>query len=313
MGSSLMAGRTGENDKGFWEQEEIVVTHERLLKEMGYSWDDPGLLPDRWWETGHSQKYIDEICRVIEADIGSASFWALKDPRMCRLLPLWQQVFARLGVKPLYLHIFRNPLEVAASLQHRDEIPRPLALLLWFQHNLEAVQNSAGSPRRFLTFPQLLDHGESRLLHIFQEWELSAYVKGVTDDPDESPFLNSLLRHHQVPDSELMTDQDVPHLVKDLYQILLEAAASGKEPASEKLDHIVQQYQQATSLLMPWTGLSDQLRALLEKRDARIAELAPALKDAQHYVRARERDIEELNRQIEALGETIKTLQMNSN
>jgi DNA repair exonuclease SbcCD ATPase subunit len=151
------------------------------------------------------------------------------------------------------------------------------------------------------------------LLHIFQEWELSAYVKGVTDDPDESPFLNSLLRHHQVPDSELMTDQDVPHLVKDLYQILLEAAASGKEPASEKLDHIVQQYQQATSLLMPWTGLSDQLRALLEKRDARIAELAPALKDAQHYVRARERDIEELNRQIEALGETIKTLQMNSN
>ena len=124
MGSSLMPGCARVNDKGFWEHKEIVAIHEQLLKEMGYNWDDPRVLPDQWWETARNQSYIEKICRVLDLEFGSESLWALKDPRICRLLPLWRQVFSRLGVKPLFLHIVRNPLEVAASLKHRVIISR---------------------------------------------------------------------------------------------------------------------------------------------------------------------------------------------
>ena len=316
MGSRLMQGRVGENDKGFWEHDDIVALHERLLKEMGYSWDDPRLLPVHWWETGRSQYYLDQICLLLDAEMKTEPLWAIKDPRMCRLMPLWWQVFTRLGVKPLFLHIVRNPLEVAASLERRDGLSRPLALLLWFQHNLEAVQHSAGYPRRFILFPQLLDHGEAWLQAVFQGWGLSAIARDHAGVSGAPPFLTRTLRHHQATDADLKADQEVPRLVKDLYQLLLEAASAEREPAPEQVQRIVQEYQEATTLLAPWTGLSahfqgllEKRNALLEKRDARIAELAPALKDAQRYVRERERDIERLNGDLAALTENIKTLQ----
>jgi hypothetical protein len=337
MGSTLMAGRIGENDRGFWEQEQIVAIHERLLSEMGYSWDDPRLLPDRWWETERSQHYLEEICRVLDTEFGSEPLWALKDPRLCRLLPLWKKVFARLGVKPAFLHIVRNPLEVADSLKHRDQLPRPLALLLWFQHNLEAVQNSAGDSRQFITFPQLLDYGEAWLQNIFQEWGLSAIAQGRAESAEETPFLSKTLRHHQKSDSALEANEDVPRLVKDLYQVLLEAACSTTEPSSEKLNHIAQQYQEAVLLLTPWAGLSARFQTKLEKhgadyeslqqemgrvraglaraeqlvheRNTKIAKLGPALEDAQRFVRQREKDIVDLNSELNRLREDMNVLQ----
>ena len=316
MGSSLMPGCVGVNDKGFWEHKEIVAIHEQLLKEMGYNWDDPRVLPDQWWETERNQSYIEKICRVLDLEFGSESLWALKDPRICRLLPLWRQVFSRLGVKPLFLHIVRNPLEVAASLKHRDRLPRPRALLLWFQHNLEAIQNSAGYPRQFITFPQLLDDGEAWMLNIFQKWELSIVTQDHAEISVETPLLTKSLRHHHASSSDLEADQDVPRLVKDLYQVLLKAAHEERDPSSEKMQRITKQYQEAVELLSSWTGLSghfqrllEKQNSLLEKRNARIAELVPALEDAQRFVRQRERDIEKRDSKIAELDPALKDAQ----
>ncbi len=316
MGSSLMPGSVGVNDKGFWEHKEIAAIHEQLLKEMGYNWDDPRLLPDQWWETERNQYYIEKLCRVLDLEFGSESLWALKDPRICRLLPLWRQVFSRLGVKPLFLHIVRNPLEVAASLKHRDRLPRPQALLLWFQHNLEAIQNSAGYPRQFITFPQLLDDGEAWLLNIFQKWELPIVNQDQTEASYEIPFLTKTLRHHHASSSDLDADQDVPRLIKDLYQVLLNAAHEEREPSSENMQCIAEQYQKAVELLSSWTSLSGYFQALLEKknslldkRNARIAELDSALKDAQRFVRQREQDIEKRDSKIAELDSALKDAQ----
>ena len=133
MGPTLMSGRAGENDKGFWEHERIVAIPDRLPACFGSGWSDTRPLPPDWTSTEFARQCQEEICQVIEEDFGSQLLWALKDPRMCRLLPLWMPVFERLEVEPLLLCIVRNPLEVAASLERLDHMSVDHALLLWLQ------------------------------------------------------------------------------------------------------------------------------------------------------------------------------------
>ena len=47
----LMPPYPGNNDTGFWESNEIVRIHDRLLHAIGGSYADPLPLPDRWSET----------------------------------------------------------------------------------------------------------------------------------------------------------------------------------------------------------------------------------------------------------------------
>ena len=49
MGDNLMTPVEGENDKGFFEDEEIVELNDQLLSKLGMSWDDARLMPDKWW------------------------------------------------------------------------------------------------------------------------------------------------------------------------------------------------------------------------------------------------------------------------
>ncbi len=57
---------------------------------------------------------------------------------MCRLVKLWQPIFAELKVRPHFIIIFRNPREVAASLAKRDGFLTTKAFLLWLMHILES-------------------------------------------------------------------------------------------------------------------------------------------------------------------------------
>jgi len=318
MGTSLMSGREDENEKGFWEHEKIVSIHDRLLAQLGSSWSDTGPLPPDWFRCDLARQCQDEICQVLEADFGTESLWALKDPRMCRLMPLWKPVFERVNIEPLFILIVRNPLEVAASLQRRDNMDRSHALLLWLQYNLAAVKSTAGYQRRFLTFAQLLEQGAPRLEEILrgflqQPAGLSFAAAGA------SKFLSSELRHHVMSDRSL---EDVPDIINRLYRLLVNAAASGNEVEDAEWQAIQGLYLESTRLLNPWLDLSDALRrdltsrniafddlqreneqltrglrhaeALVQEREAHVQVLDKALQEAQALVQERNERVDEL-------------------
>ena len=228
MGPSLMSGRADENEKGFWEHEKIVSIHDRLLAHFGSGWSDTRPLPQDWYSRDFSRQCQDEICDVLKEDFGSQPLWALKDPRMCRLVPLWMPVFEKFDIEPLFLCIVRNPLEVAASLQRRDHMNTDHALLLWLQYNLEAVDSTAGCRRRFLTFAQLLEQGAPLLQDLLRGCLRQPAGLPVTA-AGASTLLSSDLRHHIVSDSAMGSGDGVPELVNRLYRLLVNAAASGAE------------------------------------------------------------------------------------
>ena len=140
------------NPKGFWEHEEILELHRRLLSEIRSFWDDIRPLPKEWYREPAVEKIRSEIVEIIQRDFGHSELWVLKEPRMCRLLKLWHPIFCELNCRAHFIFIFRHPLEVAASLREMRNLPLNKSLQLWLEYVLEAEQETRNYPRVFVSF-----------------------------------------------------------------------------------------------------------------------------------------------------------------
>src|SRR5581483_9655837 len=85
-----------------------------------------------------------------------APLWGVKDPRLCRLLPLWRPLLAGLGARPCFILAVRHPAEVAGSLLRRDGLNAGCAAILWLRHVLEAERGSRGAARAIVHYEDLV-------------------------------------------------------------------------------------------------------------------------------------------------------------
>ena len=119
FGKSLLAP-SADNPKGFWEHLEILDIHERLLAFLGSSWDDPRPLPASWWTDDQIQPFRADIVRVLRRDFERVPVWGLKEPRTCRLIPLWRNILRELGCRTCFVLIYRHPVESAERPNSRE-------------------------------------------------------------------------------------------------------------------------------------------------------------------------------------------------
>lgn len=197
FGERLYQAQQNVNEKGFWEHSAIVDLHDELLIELASSWDDPRVLPEGWQERENIAAFRTRMARIATEDFANSPLWGLKDPRMCRLLPFWRDLFAELAVKPLYLIMVRNPLEVAASLHKRNGFSLDKGLFLWWQHQVLAERATRDAPRVFVSFPDLLVQPEATLERIAQRLDLEWPTPLAQALPGISEFLTPSLRHHR--------------------------------------------------------------------------------------------------------------------
>ena len=155
LGDELMAPAP-DNPKGFWEHAGVVALHERLLHALDREWNDPRPLPAGWLDTRAAAQARADLEALLRKDFAGVDRWAVKDPRMSRLLPLWLPVLRSMGVAPRVLLVLRHPDEVAASLRARNDWPEGLSRLLWLQHVAEAESDSREVPRAVLHYEALL-------------------------------------------------------------------------------------------------------------------------------------------------------------
>ena len=100
------------NAKGNRENKAIMDLNEQLLQHNAGSWDNP---PENFkWGEEHTVKR-DEIIKSY----GSESVWGFKDPRTLFTLPIWRDGLEHIT----HIGVFRHPMRVAQSLQHRNRFP----------------------------------------------------------------------------------------------------------------------------------------------------------------------------------------------
>lgn len=185
-----------DNPLGFWEHQGIVSVHEGLLVALDRRWDDPRPMPDGWLESAPAREAGDAIAAIVRRDFAGVQRWAVKDPRLCRLMPLWRQVLAGLGIEPRVLLVSRHPLEVAGSLLRRDDLPMAIGELLWARYLLDAVRGSEGCRRGMVAYDDLLADWRGAVHRINQALAMHLLADASQAGAIES-FLTPQLRHHR--------------------------------------------------------------------------------------------------------------------
>lgn len=247
---TLLPAMEGVNPKGFWEHAEIVSIHDKLLAALNSSWDDESPLPYEWWNSSLTMDFRNQIVNVLRRDFSSQPLWLIKDPRMCRLLPLWQSILHELDCQPLYILALRNPSEVAQSLHKRNNLAETTSCLLWLTHMLEAEYQTRNQPRVFVSYERLLSDWRAAVADIRKALGITWPIAIEDAAPNIDAFLDTSLRHHD--SNAPLLDQPACRLAQEGYALL---STSPLHP--KKLDHIHSQTSVFVEVAAP---LSKQLK-----------------------------------------------------
>ncbi|MDA0340155.1 MAG: hypothetical protein O3B74_00990, partial [Proteobacteria bacterium] len=206
LGGSLMRAAAG-NETGFWEHQDVVDIHAALLKALGMTWDDPRRLPDGWLASDAGRDAATALLARLSEDFANASLWGVKDPRMCRFLPLWQEVLTSLGAKPGYVILLRHPLEIVRSLHQRDHMTTSRGLLLWLRHTLEAEAGTRESTRVLVRYGDLMGDWKPVATRISDALGISLDLKSRKAAAAIKSFIRPSMRHYSLDDDALAEDQ----------------------------------------------------------------------------------------------------------
>lgn len=241
VGEDLLPAKSGENERGFFELKEVHNYHDRLLMSGGRTWDSPWPLTSSWLDRFATPSSKTELRDILQRNFADADLCAVKDPRLCQLLPLWRTVLADLGAEVAVIHIVREPQAVAASLANRNGFPTDKSGALWLDHNLTAEHESRGLRRAFLTYGDLIEKKMAGLEHLATELEIVWPKATASTESDIETFLTKDLDHARDPASEQKREfgrwTDAVSELRQLFHELSETGG-GFDGASERFDQL---------------------------------------------------------------------------
>lgn len=224
------------NASGYWEPQSIVQFNAKVTAHFDRHWADPKPFPDDWTTSRAFAKFAADAGEILEAELGHSGSAVVKDPRFSRVLPVWRDAFAARDASPVYLIACRNPMEVAQSLAGRDKLSIEHGLQLWLSYMLEAESATRGENRVIIHYEDLLDDWRSAMAPACRYAGLPDLNNARNDQRDAiDRFLAPDARHHVASRSALDADRTVPGLVKRAYELFLDAAKPGTEPAFDQL------------------------------------------------------------------------------
>lgn len=162
LGAALVPP-AADNPGGYFENAAAVAINEALLLALGGGWDCPEPLPEGWLRSDAAETARAGIRRLLAAEFAEAGWHALKDPRLCRLLPLWLPELEAAGASVDVVLATRAPGAIVASLVKRDRMWPEDARRLAVLHLIEAEHGSRGCRRAVLDYDTWLLQPEAEL------------------------------------------------------------------------------------------------------------------------------------------------------
>ena len=189
------------NPKGFWEVEALTHLNDQILATLEGSWRRPptGLEPAGWQDNRLAS--IRRQAQKLLADTFRDGDWVWKDPRTSLTLPFWLH---EIGIQPVILYVYRNPLEVWKSLAAQEKVSRQEAMALWEIYVRSALENMNGLPVFIVRHRLLLDDPVGTLERV--ACFLRAYMPAVkTPNRDQiAELVDASLNHwrYEAPSSD---------------------------------------------------------------------------------------------------------------
>jgi len=307
LGNNLIAGVSGNNDKGFFEDRDFAFFNDNeLLPALGLRWHSLDALDEADFERPAVRALEGRALALLQAKFSTSGAFGLKDPRLSRLLPFWRRIFARLGLDVAHVLVYRHPLSVAQSLLVRDGFDPVKSCLLWFFHMQEAIAATRDAPRVFVSYDRLMDDAPAQLRRMAAAlglpWDAQVMAEA---ERYAREFLDNRLRHGRHVLDDTAADPAVIAPVTRAARLLDDLASDAIDAASDAFS-------------AQWAAVCEDLARhgpLLRLAAAldRKAQLAEEEKSRlEKNLAERERDLAELKQtislrdwQISGLGHTV--------
>ncbi|PHS36193.1 MAG: hypothetical protein COB07_12665 [Sulfurovum sp.] len=212
LGSKLMPANES-NEKGYFENNILYNINEKLLAKIGSSWDDVFFREDKL--LGITE--VKELKEQIEKEFQYSDIFAIKDPRLAFLFPVYQKVLDEMGIDIKVIIPYRNPIEVANSLSKRNEFPHEKAMILWSYHVLLAEKFSRDYKRVFIEFNELINNTKNSIRTISKELDIPLTSKYKKNKKLINEFLEPSLKHHNLSIDNLSSN--LPKIVKEILDL----------------------------------------------------------------------------------------------
>ena len=270
------------NPLGYGEHREVVERHDALLRQLGLAWDS-ARAPDPDSELHLAAER--DFTALLARDFASASLFGLKDPRLCRLIPLWRRVFEAASVDARYVIMLRHPLEIAASLSRRNGFTLSKSLLLWATHVLAAERETRGARRAFVEYGGLMRDWRHVAGALADDLGIRWPIDADRAAADIEGYLTPDLRHHSAPTWPADVAQQFPFATR-LHEALTRLVSEDGTEARAAVDLVGADWAAAAALY-----------------DPELADAAVALADANERIREADRARSKAERKLERLAD----------
>ena len=239
----LVIGGEPEPPHAAWSSAKLTRLAEEILAALDSAADDWRPLNLNWRDQDRAQMFAERIRAGIDDEFGSAQLFALKDPRLCRMLPFWMAALESANIRSCPLIIVRNPLEVAASLHKSHGMSAEMASLLWLRHYLDAEVETRHLPRNVVTYEALLEDWRSIVVQSSGRLGINWPRTPAEVSADIRAFLSHDLHHERASKAELHASPEIPGWVKEAYEAMTRLCDEPKSGyAKRELDKIRQAF-----------------------------------------------------------------------
>jgi hypothetical protein len=187
------------NPKGHWECADAVAINQALLEAYG-SDGNYGFNFDPCDIFRISNSEIDYLCSEVSSLLkrrtSKSGTWAVKDPRMALLLPLWIKEASKLQyveLKPIVS--LRNPYDVFLSLKKRDGFDISTCFFLWSKYYRSIATALSDTPALVVDFNRLVQQPRDELSRIALFIGTDVTSRQTDIDHFTDVFLDSKLNH----------------------------------------------------------------------------------------------------------------------
>jgi hypothetical protein len=259
LGASLphdLMGAAHGNPLGHFEPKALVALNDRILDSLGRRWDDPRPIPTRWFRSRPAYRFLRQITGQIRQSYGDAPLLVIKDPRLCRLLPLYLDALDVLDIEPLVILQVRPVAEVVQSLADRDGMKPELAEFLWLRSVIEAEQQSRNCRRVWVGMAGMMADWADTVRRISDGLALEWPMERDAAIAEIGPLLKPRLCHGVGP---VAAEEAMPRFSAATWAAV-EHGLAGDEPAARAafeavratlhdLDRTYEQYQSALAAM----------------------------------------------------------------
>ena len=208
-----------DNDKGFWEDNDIVAFNDELLAACGMKWYSTEEWTIEKIQPDSLKNYQERAIAILRKKLKSTSVFALKDPRISKLFGFWSSIFDLVDNNTMYILAVRSPRSIAESLVKRNNFASYHAYMLWTDYVLTTLTHLKGKKFIKVEYERMIDNSFTEILRIAEFLDLDIEKKELENFINH--YVETGLEHTHFSYEETDRCNSLPLLCKEIYAYLV--------------------------------------------------------------------------------------------